>query len=390
MPHPLMQILENKLYAFPKFCQWKTGGKLLSSLCFTLYIGDYQEAANIKVTLNELFNALDLDNDGELSRSELHESARRMGWHWKEAPVLAVLDLFSVLKPISRNNFIAYMTQISEDPHGPYGKVLLNSPLFLSSITSKRPVIPKLKLANVHKMGKKRNGLKSNDDTSNNIISLLKHIANFDVGNNYRYFLKNMGISELEVPTDAAALLVIDPQRSFTKGAWMKSMGQKAEIEVKPIQLAFQKCAQFLSGNRRSIETMFTRCPFPSSSYAWDDALTGIIDTKQLYFIKPGNSVLYPPTNGFREWVDRLVSNGKKMLVIAGCTLNSCVRVSAIETQQYFKNQGLQIVVDLSLAGARTSSFRPSSLYGGLSAVESAVQEMVEAGVRVAHCVQWV
>jgi len=34
MPHPLMQILENKLYAFSKFCQWKTGGKLLSSLCF--------------------------------------------------------------------------------------------------------------------------------------------------------------------------------------------------------------------------------------------------------------------------------------------------------------------------------------------------------------------
>lgn len=340
--------------------------------------------------LSELFNSLDLNQDGELSRSELHESARRMGWHWKEAPVLAVLDLFSVLKPISRNNFIACMTQISEDPHGPYGKVLLNSPLFLSSITSKRPVIPKLKLANVHKMGGKRNGLKSNDKTSNDIISLLKHIANFDVGNNYRYFLKNMGINELEVPTDAAALLVIDPQRSFTKGAWMKSMGQKAEFEVKPIQLAFQKCAQLLNDNCRCIETMFTRCPFPPCSYDWDDAFAGIVNTKQLYFIKPGNSVLYPPTNGFREWVDRLISDGKKMLVIAGCTLNSCIRISAIETQKYFKDQGLQIIVDLSLAGARTSSFRPSSLYGGLSAVESAVQEMVGAGVRVTQYIRWI
>ena len=340
--------------------------------------------------LSELFNSLDLNQDGELSRSELHESAQRMGWHWKEAPVLAVLDLFSVLKPISRNNFIAYMTQISEDPHGPYGKVLLNSPLFLSSITSKRPVIPKLKLANVHKMGENRNGLKSNDNTSNNIISLLKHIANLDVGNNYRKFLENMGINELEVPTDAAALLVIDPQRSFTKGAWMKSMGRKAELEVKPIQLAFQKCAQFLNENYRFIETMFTRCPFPPCSYDWDDAFAGIIDTKQLYFIKPGNSVLYPPTNGFREWVDRLISDGKKILVIAGCTLNSCVRISAIETQQYFKDQGLQIVVDLSLAGARTSSFRPSSLYGGLSAFESAVQEMIDAGVRVTRYIRWI
>lgn len=362
----------------------------MSSLCFTLYIGDYREAANIKVTLNELFNSLDLDKDGELSRLELHESARRMGWHWKEAPVLAVLDLFSVLKPISKNNFIAYMTQISKDPHGPYGKVLLNSPLFLSSSTSKKPVIPKLKLANVHKLSENRNGLKSNDKTSNDLIPLLKHIANLDVANSYLNFLNNLDINELEVPTDNATLLIIDPQRSFTKGVWMKSIGPRAEIEVKPIQLAFEKCAQFLNENYKFIETMFTRCPFPPCSYDWDDALTGIIDTKQLYFIKPGNSVLYPPTNGFREWVDRLINDGKKILVIAGCTLNSCVRVSAIETQQYFKDKGLQIVVDLNLAGARTSSFRPSSLYGGLSAVESAVQEMVGAGVRVTQYVQWV
>ena len=342
------------------------------------------------MTLNELFNTLDLDKDGELSRSELHESAQGMGWHWKEAPVLAVLDLFSVLKPISRNNFIAYMIQISEDPHGPYGKVLLNSPHFLSSPTSKRPVIPKLKLANVHKVSAKQNGLKSNDKRSNDIISLLKHIASLDVAINYRNLLKNQDINEIKILSEAAALLVIDPQRAFTKGAWMKSMGRKAELEVKPIQLAFQKCARFLNDHRGSIETMFTRCPFPPCSYGWDDALTGIIDTKQLYFIKPGNSVLYPPTNGFREWVDRLISDGKKILVIAGCTLNSCVRISAIETQQYFKDQGLQIVVDLSLAGARTSSFRPSSLYGGLSAVESSVREMIGAGVRVTKSVRWI
>jgi len=341
----------------------------LSSLCFTLYIRGYREAAKIKVTLNELFNTLDLDKDGVLFRSELHESARRMGWHWKEAPVLAVLDLFSVLKPISRNNFIAYMTQISEDPHGPYGKVLLNSPLFLSSTSSKKLKVSKLKSADAHKLSKKQHELQSNDKKSNDIISLLKHIANLDIAINHQNLLNKQGVTELKVPTDAAALLVIDPQRSFTKGAWMKSIGHKAELEVKPIQLAFQKCAQFLNHNYRFIETMFTRCPFPPGSYDWDDALAGIIDTKQLYFIKPGNSVLYPPTNGFREWVDRFISDGKKILVIAGCTLNSCVR---------------------SLAGARTSSFRPSSLYGGLSAVGSAVQEMIDAGVRVTQHIRWI
>jgi len=130
--------------------------------------------------------------------------------------------------------------------------------------------------------------------------------------------------------------------------------------------------------------------PLSKASYDWDDALTGIIDTKQLYFIKPGNSVLFPPTNGFREWVESFIDNGKKILVLAGCTLNSCVRVSSIETQKYFKDQELQIVVDLSLSGARTSNFMPSELFGGLSAVESAIREMTGAGVRVAQWVEWV
>ncbi len=342
------------------------------------------------MTLSELFNRLDIDKNGELSRSELHESARRMGWHWNEAPVLAVLDLFTVLKPISRDNFIAYMTQIIEDPHGPYGKVLLNSRPFLSSTASKRTIISKEKIVDVHKKNTPRRRLTPNDRTCHDMISLLKHIANLDVANNYQNFLKNMNVNILKISAANAALLIIDPQRSFTKGTWMKSIGSKAELEVKPIQFAFEKCAQFLNKNYRFIETMFTRCPFPPCSYDWDDVFTGIIDSKQLYFIKPGNSVLFPTTNGFREWVESFINDGKKILVIAGCTLNSCVRKSSIETQKYFKNRELQIVVDLSLSGARTCNYMHSSLYGGLSAVESAAREMIDAGVRVAQCVQWI
>jgi len=342
------------------------------------------------MSLIELFNILDLNKNGELSRSELHESAQRMGWHWNEAPVFAVLDLLTVLKPVSRDDFIAYMTQIIEDPHGPYGKVLLNSQNFLSSTASKRTIISKEKIADVHKINKKQHGLESNHKTWDDMILLLKHIANLDVANTYQNFLKNMRINTLRIPTDNAALLIIDPQRSFTKGVWMQSIGSKAELEVKPIQLAFEKCAQFLNQNHKFIETMFTRCPFPPCSYDWDDAFTGIIDTQQLYFIKPGNSVLFPTTNGFREWVERIIDDGRKILVIAGCTLNSCVRKSSIETQKYFKNRKLQIIVDLSLSGARTSRFIPSSLYGGLSAVESAIREMTGAGVRVTQCVEWI
>jgi len=348
---------------------------------------DYNQ--NIKVNLSKLFNILDLNKNGELSRSELHESAQRMGWHWHEAPILAVLDHLSVLKPISKKNFMAYMTQIIEDPHGPYGKVLLNSPLFLHPTASRRTIISKEKVSDVRKMNKKQHGVKLNNKTCNDIFSLLKNIVNLGVANNYQDFLKSLDIGELTITTDNAAMLIIDPQLSFTRGVWMKSIGSKAELEVKPIQLAFKKCAQFLKKYYRFIETMFTRCPFPPCSYDWDEAFNGIIDRKQLYFIKPGNSVLFPTTNGFREWVESFINDGKKILVIAGCTLNSCVRVSSIETQKYFKESKLQVVVDLSLSGARASSFLQSPLYGGLSAVESAVREMIDAGVRVTQCVQW-
>ncbi|MGB2689306.1 MAG: hypothetical protein WBC36_10005 [Desulfobacterales bacterium] len=343
-----------------------------------------------KVTPSELFDILDQNKNGVLSRLELHEAAQRMGWHWREASVFAVLDLFTVAKPMSRDNFIAYMNQIIEDSHGPYGKVLLNLHPFLSSISSKRTAISKEKTADVREVNYKQYQATSNDKTCKDMADLLKHTDNIGVANTYQKIIEHMNIKPLEISSDDAALLIIDPQRSFTSGVWMKSIGTKAEIEVKPIRFAFEKCAQFINESFGLVETMFTRCPFPPGSYDWDDAFAGIIDARQLYFIKPGNSVLFPDTNGFREWVEGLMDNGKKILVMAGCTLNSCIRKSSIDTHKYFKEDMLQIVVDLRLSGARAGSYMQSSLYGGLSAVESAVREMTGAGVRVAQCIQWI
>ncbi|MBN1840818.1 MAG: hypothetical protein JW883_00850, partial [Deltaproteobacteria bacterium] len=74
---------------------------------------------------------------------------------------------------------------------------------------------------------------------------------------------------------------------------------------------------------------------------------------------------------------------------MGGCTLNSCLRISSIETQDHFRDQKLQVVVDLSLSGARTSNFISTPMYGGLSAVESAVREMIAAGVLVVRRAEW-
>jgi radical SAM superfamily enzyme len=169
----------------------------------------------------------------------------------------------------------------------------------------------------------------------------------------------------------------------------MQSIGSNAESEVEPICLAFDNCARMLSILGGRVETMFTRCPFPPGSYEWDERFNKVIKESQLYFIKPGNSVMWPPVNGFREWVQRLLAHDKKTLVMGGCTLNSCVRVSSIDTLELFKSHGLRVVVDLSISGARASNFTASSQYNGLSSVESAVQQMKQAGVQVVRHVIW-
>ena len=80
---------------------------------------------------------------------------------------------------------------------------------------------------------------------------------------------------------------------------------------------------------------------------------------------------------------------GRTRLIIGGCTLNSCVRVSAIETRTRFVNSGLDVIVDLSLCGARSRNYGPSAQFGGRSAVNAAVVQMIDAGVRVVDGTSW-
>ena len=169
----------------------------------------------------------------------------------------------------------------------------------------------------------------------------------------------------------------------------MHSIGYGGEREVIPIRSAFGNCSAFLTRYYGQMEIMFTRCPFPVDSYGWAGRLSDILDRDQLYFIKPGNSVLFPHTNGFSQWVSRCIDHGKKTLIMGGCTLNSCVRVSSIETSRKFRNRNLQVAVDLSLSGARTKNYISSPAFNGLSAVESAVAQMLDEGIQVVRQIEW-
>ena len=333
--------------------------------------------------IDSLFEILDVNNDGAISRSDLHIAAKRLGWHWYEAPIFALIDLLTIPGPIRKHQFAAYMQQVRNDPMGPYGKVLMNSAHFSSARS------PRLGRSSSHRRTEGRIPLKRLQDecVMEDLVSMLERTAGTGIAGSHQRFLQTLDKGRILI--DDAAFLVIDPQRSFTQGVWMQSIGDEAAVDVEPIAAAFKNCSRLLNEIYGRREIMFTRCPFPPGSYDWDDCLAEIIDDKQLYFIKPGNSVLIPPCNGFKEWVERCIEFGKSTLVIGGCTLNSCVRVSSIETLRYFKSKNLRIVVDLSICGARTRNFLPSPLYNGLSAVESAVNQMAAAGVQVVRRVDW-
>jgi len=334
-----------------------------------------------------LFDLLDLNHDDRISRLELHKAAKRLGWHWQEAPILALLDLLALHEPIPRNLFTAAMQQIQKDPMGPYGEVLLKSPHY----SNRPPTEPEQRLPRRPAAAGGAFNCRSKQPHAgrfkNDLLTVLEKNIGQDIANLYRQLRDTFKIGRFSA--DDAALLMIDPQRSFTEGVWMQSIGDGAAVDVAPIGIAFDHCADMLNSLYGRVEVMFTRCPFPPGSYGWDDRLADIVDRRQLYFIKPGNSVLFPPANGFRQWTARCIGQGIKTLVIGGCTLNSCVRVSAIEILEFLKDKNLRVVVDLSLCGARLRNFIPLPTYDGISAVASAVRQMETAGVQVVRRVEW-
>jgi hypothetical protein len=89
-----------------------------------------------------LFDSLDLDHDGHVSRAELHTAARALKWDWYEAPFFALLDLFTIPGPLSRKRFAACMRAIRSDPLGPYGHIL-HTPPFWTRITGCKKIAAK-------------------------------------------------------------------------------------------------------------------------------------------------------------------------------------------------------------------------------------------------------
>ena len=336
--------------------------------------------------MDAFFDLLDLDHDGALSNSELHTAARLLNWHWYEAPVFALLDLLTTPGPLGQKEFNECVRQVADDPRGPYGNVLLKTHRYLATNFEKQKLASRRRDQGNHPPRSDGRAASPARGVFHKRAVFPKAGSNTKTNDNITQWRNSFETCRLS--SAKTAVLIIDPQRSFTEGTWMQSMGPGGKEETRPIRMAFDNCAKFLRNFYGQLEIIFSRCPFPPDSYVWDRRPAKLIDKGQPYFIKPGNSILFPPTNGFKEWVARCVDNGKCYLVIGGCTLNSCVRVSAIETQAFFAKHNLQVIVDLSLSGARAANFFPTQQYNGLSGVASAVRQMEAAGVSVVRDVQ--
>ncbi|MCP4214665.1 MAG: isochorismatase family protein [bacterium] len=338
------------------------------------------------LSIDELFDRLDIGSNGELSRADLRNCGFLEGLYRYYTPLYAVLDLLSITGAISRSRFISYLKQIADDSNGLYGEILHQSILFKEDVWEN-----KNKYQDEPSPTELENttGFGADESTGQARIPFSEPHVSAEIAGVYREVMQDTEDEFLELSCENTALLVIDLQRSFTSGVWKQSFGPTADFEVAPIRLAFENCARLLHSMGGNVDTMCTRCPFPPESYQWHEKVGRLLGPAHPYFIKPGNSVMWPSTNGFREWVRFLLKHNKNTLVIGGCTLNSCVRVSAIDTMAFFKNEGLRVFVDLSLCGARAGNFIASPQYGGLSSVESAVKQMREAGVRVVGQCRW-
>jgi hypothetical protein len=283
------------------------------------------------------------------------------------------------------------MTEMNLDPLGVYGEVLRRG--FLGTEPSLRRILPGNAEAAHGASGQAGNhddgGILWDGTGYEGVSELLREIVSKERAGDFRDALDRSAIPGFTVASRESALLLIDPQRSFTAGEWMWWLGPIGEMEVMPIRLAFDNCARLLEAVYNRVEVMFSRCPFSPESYGWDEKLDGIIADDQLYFIKPSNNLLMPASNGYREWVEALIDCGIRTLVLGGCTLNSCLRVSAVATRNSFPGDKLDLVVDLSLCGARASNYLNSNQFGGISAVESAMREMAASGVTMAERVIW-
>jgi len=144
--------------------------------------------------------------------------------------------------------------------------------------------------------------------------------------------------------------------------------------EVLPLHSAFDRVAALLPKLSTDVRLLVTQCLFPTvQDFALYPPISDALDARGAgtvkRVIKPGNSILHAA--GSTQWFDELAGPatanvdsepGVPTVVLGGCTLTSCIRVSALDLYRHYfdKNTSqprLKICVDLNLCAARASNY---------------------------------
>jgi hypothetical protein len=202
-----------------------------------------------------------------------------LDWRRPQAHLYALLDFLAIGSPLDRETFAACLVEASNDPHGVFGRVLRRGPpgMIRSVGDRSRSEVAKSIAEPVLWNG---TGLASTD-------GLLREIVSSERAGDFAEALERSATPSYSVRSGETALLLIDPQRSFTAGEWLWQLGPVGDMEAMPIRLAFDNCARLLEVIYGRVETMFSRCPFSPESYGWDDVLDPLLDEDQPYFLKP-------------------------------------------------------------------------------------------------------
>ena len=192
-----------------------------------------------------------------------------------------------------------------------------------------------------------------------------------------------------------ALLVVIDAQRAFVdpEGSLARAFGV---AEIVHSATALTRLRAHVSRRDRGLTTVFVRSEYRPAQFT-----AGRVDHPLAHICVPGYNIDCEWAPGldvsdahavitkhevdaatapvYRDLIAQAVSSGIRLVVLAGFQFTTCVRASALTTQEMLAESGVQVSVAVHLTGARASSYQATE--GGVSRVEATRRELEAHGV---------
>ncbi|GAB1602748.1 uncharacterized protein LOC115232409 [Argonauta hians] len=214
----------------------------------------------------------------------------------------------------------------------------------------------------------------------------------------------------LQMSLRNVALILIDLQKSFVSGSWMKCFGEE---DISNIKSSFDTCLSLLRYLPPDLPVLFTRVPFGREyDFQFYDEIDAIVaERKYKCIIKSDTNIM--EADGINNWMDMIMRNKISSVVIGGCVTTSCIRNSSCHLVKHYKNMNNapNFIVDLNLCAARNQNYIPrcslcmNKYLNGISdyfcgqcdtlgedlksPVDRAVSDMKNAGVIVVDKFDW-